>query len=186
MAMPRTAEADGETTKVLELLQTVTTDGVVRQVEGYRWMESKVQRHFALLGFFLGALALGIPTAVDELLRILPASPILAYSFATVYMLLLCVAAFAAGFFLMALRWEVLWVDVISEGFYEEYAGSERGAVLAAMTKAMADAYEKNKPPLDRKNRFARRGYSATWGVFILSIIVTTLFVIARVAYPIH
>ena len=57
-------EREGEDLiQVLETLHRVSSAALARKTANYRSLEDKVSRHFTLLAFLSGALALGLPAA---------------------------------------------------------------------------------------------------------------------------
>lgn len=155
---------DDETDK-LELIHEITTGALRRQVERFHSTERKVWRHAALLGLVLTVLSVGGPRALSAYQS---GGGLVVWIFAVSYTGAVVAAFWGVFCFVMAMRYEVLGVDPMKEGFVDENLEKGYRETLESLSRGAVDTYLTNKQAFGPKERWSR------WGWWALVVAVPT------------
>lgn len=149
-------EGEEPDTQTLELLQRLGARSIERQVEDFHRIEKKIRRHYTLLGLLLGGFAVTFPTALETIRE---GSGTWTCLFAVSYFGLALDGLLGLFCFTMAMRWEVLHVDPLTEGFFDEYSRKDYRRVLVALAKSAEKYRTKNLKVFRARENWAAAGW---------------------------
>lgn len=151
---------DDPTIDHLELIQATASDALQTQLERFRAIERKVWRHAALLGVLGGS---GFVVGYRQALSVLQgATGLWEVLFAISHLSLLAASLVGLFFFVLAMDFgRFRTTPPVGRGFVQEYGEKEHDQALVALSKGAEAAREENKPVLQRKIRWAKRGWQA-------------------------
>lgn len=140
----------------LETIHEVAVTSLQRQVDHFREIEEKVWRHAALLGVVLGVFAVGLPRVL-KFLRSSSGEGVTL--FLLLYVGAMGTAAFGILCFIMAMQYEILWVDPVEDDLVKKLGRKSYPRSLVALAKTAVRNYGRNEEPFDRKEFWARLGW---------------------------